>query len=392
MAGFSINESLWVCSGVRHREILYPRMEVAALQERGAKVFLFDGAEDSKGYEELVRLLRQSDVHVVLMWCRPGDMKALYPILRERKNFSIMTDDWWIVPNWFMREAEYVVHRMYNGIAVRRGYSKFVTYPPPLFVKPQTISPYAIAALALRPVALTLWPFVDIYKWFQRRGEKNRLERLLYFPYSVSPESLPLKAQEIKYDFALTGSTVGVWLMRDPFASFKYTYANLYDDRRQLMNLIAQFSEKPFKVYDWRKFPKGRPAGSWEDYLQLTQQSRYVLATGGCHNAGLPKHLEYACLGTPMIGRKLPFEYPWLDDCIFDVDLTGLTAKQMKPLLDEALARQPALHENCLKWRERLFKLYDPHSLFDMLQAQADGRPIPSDYLRRGVKQPLEAA
>jgi hypothetical protein len=384
---FSINESLWVCGGARTQEILYPRVEVAALRERGARVFLLNGAKDAGGLEELGRLARQNDRHIVLMWLRPREMMALHPILRERKNFSVVLDDWWIYPRWLTRDADYIINRMYNGVAVRLGHARLVTSPPPLISLPQTISPYGVASLLLRVPALAAWPVMDACKWLQRRSEEICPERLLYLPFSLVPESLPLTDARIEFDFSITGSVTGTWLMRDAYASFKHSFANLYFDRKRLMDLIVQFDGKPFKIYDWRRLPDPRPPQSWEDYVQLTRQSRYVVATGGLHNAGLPKHLEYACLGTPMIGRKTVFEFPWLDDCLFDVDISHLTAGQMKPLLDEAMDRQPVLRENCLRWREQLFKLHNIHALLDMLQAQADGGPIPSGYLKAGVLQ-----
>jgi hypothetical protein len=384
----SLNESLWVCGGRRTQEILYPRVETAALRERGTRVFLLNGAKDAKGLEALRQMLRQSDVHVVLMWLSPREMMSLYPILRDRKNFSVVLDDWWICPPWLTREAEYIINRMYNGIAVRLGHTKLVTVPPPLFVRHEIISPYGVGSTLLRLPALALWPFADAYKWLQRRGEQIRPDRLLYFPLSVLPESLPLKEGKINYDFALTGATTGVWLMRDAYASFKHTFANLYHDRKRLMDLIVQFDGKPFKVYDWRRFPNPHPPKSWDDYVQTTRQCRYVVATGGLHNAGLPKHLEYACLGVPMIGRKTLFEFPWLDDCMFDVDVMHLTVSQMKPLLDDAMDRYPVLRENCLKWREQIFKLHNIHTLLDILQAQIDGKPIPPGYLKVDLKNP----
>jgi hypothetical protein len=384
----SLNESLWVCGGARTQEILYPRAEIAALRERGAKVFLLNGTKDEKGLEELARLARQGDAHIVLMWLRPREMMALYPILRERKNFSVVLDDWWIYPPWITREADYIINRMYSGVAVRLGHSELVTAPPPLFSLSQTISPYGIASSLLRLPALAVWPVVDGYKSFQRRSERIQPERLLYLPFSVVSDSLPLMGEKIAFDFSITGSVTGTWLMRDPYASFKHTFANLYYDRKRLMDFIVRCDGNPFKTYDWRRLPDPRPPQSWDDYTRLTRQSRFVVATGGLHNAGLPKHLEYACLGTPMIGRKLPFEFPWLDDCLFHVDILNLeSAKQIKPVLEEAMARYPALRENCLKWREQLFKLHRPHALFDMLQAQADGRPIPSGYLRSEVNR-----
>lgn len=388
---FSINESLWVCGGARTQEILYPRVEVAALRERGARVFLLNGVKDAKGLGELGRLAQQTDLHIVLMWLRPREIMALRPILRGRKNFSVVLDDWWIYPRWVTHNANYIINRMYNGVAVRLGQSKLVTLPPPLLSLPQTISPYGVASLLLRLPALAAWPMLDACKWLQRRNEEIRPERLLYLPFSLVPESLPLKEEKIEFDFSVTGSVTGTWLMRDAYASFKHSFANLYADRKILMDLIVQFDGKPFRIYDWRRLPNPHPPKSWDDYVQLTRQSRYVVATGGLHNAALPKHLEYACLGTPMIGRQTVFEFPWLDDCMIDVDITRLTAELMKPLLDEAMDRYPVLRENCLKWREPLFKLHSIHTLLDMLQAQADGQPIPPGYLKPGTRQPRPA-
>jgi hypothetical protein len=154
---FSLNESLWVCGGARCQEILYPRVEVAALRARGAEVFLFNGQKDTRGLAELRQRLQQSDIHVVLMWLRPAEMNALRPLLRERKNFSVAIDDWWITPSWLMRDADYIINRMYNGVATRLGESELVTTEPPLFGKPQVISPYALAAAALRLPALAAW-------------------------------------------------------------------------------------------------------------------------------------------------------------------------------------------------------------------------------------------
>ena len=88
-----------------------------------------------------------------------------------------------------------------------------------------------------------------------------------------------------------------------------------------------------------------------------------------------------------MIGRSLPFECPWIDECLFPVDGMHLTPDQLKRLLHQAIERYPVLRENCLKWRDRLLELYDIHKLLDMLQAQADGKPIPPGYLKTDVKQ-----
>ena len=389
----SINESLWVCGGRRVQEAVYARVETAALRERGAQVFLLDETKSTNGIEELRRLLWQSDVHVVLMWLYPYQIKSLYPVLKERKNFSIVLDDWWFCPPWFTREAKHIIFRFYNGIAVRTGLAPFVTAEPPLLWNPDNAlsSFYGMSAALLRLPALAVWPFMDVCKWVQRQREEAHSGRLLYMPFPVIPESLPLEGEKVEYDFSLTGSTVGVWFMRDAYASFKHTFANLYCDRQRLLNLIAPFDGNAFKVYDWRRQPTGQPPKSWDDYTRITRQSRYVISTGGLHNAGLPKYLEYACLGVPMIGSKTLFDFPWLDDCLFEVDAMRLNSGNIKPLLDEAIERWPGLRENCLKWREKLFKQHNTHRLWDMLQAQADGQPIPPEYLRAGVGQTTRA-
>jgi hypothetical protein len=378
-----LNECLWVCGGVTNQAIQYPRQEMAALRERGAQVFQLQGQNDARGLDELGRRLRGSDVHVVLIWMRPHEVMSLYPILRERKNFSVVVDDWWLCPPWFSREADYILFRIYSGIPVRLGVADFVTQRPPLFLWPRdNPSVYGTQAALLRLPALVTWPLVDAWKGFDRQRETIRPERLLYFPVSVAEEAVPLRQEPLKYDFSMTGNTVGIWLMRDPFASFRHTFANLYHDRKVLMDLISRFAGKPYAIYDWRKLSPAVPPQSWDDYVRITRESRFVLATGGFHNSGLPKHLEYACLGTPMIGRPTVYEFPWLDDCMFKLEDLSLSAGRMKSLLDQALECHRVLRENCLKWREKILKLHHIHNVLDMLQAQANGEAIPPGYLK----------
>jgi hypothetical protein len=54
----------------------------------------------------------------------------------------------------------------------------------------------------------------------------------------------------------------------------------------------------------------------------------------------------------------------------------------LKPKLQEALDVYPALREKCLNWRDKLMKLYDFNTILDMAQDQADGKPIPPDYVK----------
>jgi hypothetical protein len=92
-------------------------------------------------------------------------------------------------------------------------------------------------------------------------------------------------------------------------------------------------------------------------------------------------------MGTPSIGRPLPFEYPWLEDCLFPLDLRKVEPGRVKSLLQQALDCYPKLRENCLNWRDRLMELHDVHVLFDMVQEQADGKPMRPGYLKRGSIQ-----
>ena len=382
----SLNASLWVCGETIVQWNSLARADIAALRARGADVFMLKNRHDKEGIEQLRRRLWSCDTHVVLMWLQPDEIAVIHPILRRRKNFSVVLDDWWIIPHWFIRNAEYKIFRKYNGLAVRLGHAEFVSETPPLLVRPEPLCRYSIAATLLRLPALAVSPLVDLGKWFQRRGEVVQPEKLFYFPFPVIPDAVPFKPEKIEYDFTLTSSTCGVWLMRDAYAPFKHTFANLYCDRQRLMDGIVKLEDKSFKLYDWRwRSEKGLV--TWEEYLLKNRQSRYAIATGGLQNANVPKFLEFACLGTPMIGRSLPFECPWIDECLFPVDTMHLTPDQLKPLLHQAVERYPVLRENCLKWRDRLLELYDIHKLLDMLQAQADGKPIPPGYLKTDVKQ-----
>jgi hypothetical protein len=381
-AKLELNKCLWVCGGITHQAIQYPKYEMAGVRARGGEVFVLD-LKNPRVLEELGQKLRRTDVHVILIWLRSHELKALYSLLRERKNFSMVVDDWWICPRWFSREAEYILFRIYSGIPVRLGTADFVTQPPPVLLWPGDCPAiYAVQAALLRLPVLATWPLVDVWKWFDRQRWPVRPDRLLYFPLSLSAEAVPLRNELIKYDFSLTGSTLGIWLMRDPYASFRYSFANLYNDRRVLMNLVRQFDGHPYSIYDWRKLSPSVPPGSWDEYVGLIRASKFVLSTGGLHNSGLPKNMEYACLGTPMIGRSTVYEFPWLDDCMVAMDDLSMSRDTMKVLLEQAMDRYATLRENCLSWRENILKLHEIHCLLDMLQAQADGQAIPPGYLK----------
>ncbi len=342
---------------------------------------MLKNARDQAGLQRLQSLLRQSDVHVILARLLATELTVLQPLLRERKNFSLVVDDWWCMPHWFMREAEYIIFRNYNGLAVRVGTAALVDgAQPPWLLNPFiSLCQYSLMAAALRPPAVLLSPLVNVVNAIRRSGEPIQPDRYLYFPFPIAEADVPLTDEKNEYDFANTGGLCGMWLMRDPFAPFRHTFANLYEDRWRLAQAIAQFAGNPFSFYDCRSEKRLLP---YPEYARKNRQSRYLIATGGLQNTSVPKYLEYACAGTPMIGRGLPFEYPWLADCLFSVDSMHLTPAQTKPLLHQALDRYPMMRENCLKWRDPLLKLYDLNALVDMVQGQIDGKPIPPGYLK----------
>ena len=374
-----LNECIWVYGESVYQGTPNSRAEIDALKPRGATVFKLKSHADKDGLEQLRRLVWQSDAHVILTRLHPRELMAIKPILAGRRNFSVFYDDWWIMPHWFSREAEYVVFRKYNGIAVRLGKAPWTNDSPPLLFNPfDSVTKYSFASALLRFPALAISPLVNAANHFRRPMEDTDPGRYLYLPYAIVAGDLPLKADvRYKYDFANTGSICGTWIMRDPFAPFEHTFANLYCDRLRLIQMIQTFQGNPFAVYH----NQGKYF-QWDAYVETTRQSRLVVSTGGLQDTLGPKFLEYACFGTPMIGRGVPFEAPWLDDCLFPVDIMHTTPAQLKPRLHEALERQPVLRENCLNWRDRLLKLHAPNALLDMLQAQIDGKPVPPGYLK----------
>ncbi len=199
-------------------------------------------------------------------------------------------------------------------------------------------------------------------------------------PFGVDAADVPLMSEKIQYDFANTSGTIGVWFMRDPHAPSYCSFANLYNDRQQLVSAIASFENNPFAFYDCRR--EKQYYLPWNLYVQKSQQSRFVICSGGLLGAALPKFLEYACMGIPMIGRPVPFEHPWQEEVFIPIDATTLTRRQLKALLQEALDRYPAMREKCLNLRDQLLKQYHYDALLDMAQAQVDGKPIPREYIR----------
>ena len=279
---------------------------------------MFKGGKNPEELKALRQLLWKRDDHVILSsWLKPYELAEIYPLLCDRKNFSIVADDWWQIPYWFMREANYVFFRKYHGLAVRLGHLPFVNGArPPLLLNPfpYQISKYSLLCGLLRPVALAVSPILEARNWWRRHSESFPPDRYIYLPFGVDAADVPLLNEKIKYDFGNTSGTFGLWLMRDPYAPAYYSFANLYHDRRRLVDAIATFENDPFTFYDCRR--EKNYLVPWNLYLEKTQQSRYVVVSGGLHDAALPKFLEYACMGVPMIGRAAPLSIPgWRTFC-----------------------------------------------------------------------------
>jgi hypothetical protein len=379
MSKIRLTDCLWVRSPSLSEQVLF-RPITRALEQKNCKLYSLRLKTDPGSLPKLKQLLWKTDDHVILHGLSPAELRALKPLLKERGNFSVLLVDWWQCPFWFTRNAEYVIFNLYGGIAARTRGARFCNdWKPPLFAWPERLVPYEFACAALRPAALLAQPLLDRHHERLRAADVIRPERLIYFPIPVSAEDLPFRDEKPEYDFCNTGASCGFWVIRDPYASAKYNFVNLYSDRKRLFDLILDLENRPYKVFDRRRF---RERLSWETYCGSIRRSRFAISTGGIHQASVPKYIEYACFGTPMIGSTLPYEFPWLDKCLFPIDGLRVTAEELAEKLKEAFELQPQLRQNCLELRDLLLRMYDPVRIFEMAQDQMDGRPVPPGYLR----------
>lgn len=373
--GLKVEQCLWVRSPNSEHPIFRPIS--AALQERGAETYSLRMKTDPESLPKLKEILWKTDKHVVLHGLLPGELRALKPILAQRKHFSMALIDWWTSPWWYTRHAEYLFFNLYNGIAIRNGLTNFCEgWRPPLLSPPEMMIPFHIAGSVLRAPALVAAPFREIIQRRRRELDIRDPRRFLYFPISIKTDDLPVRDDKPdEYDFSNTGSTYGIWLMRDAYAPARYDFANIYRDREVLADKIQQLG---YRHFDRR----GKARLSWEEYCRVVHRSSYALSTGGVHEASIPKYLEYVCMGTPVIGRPLPYEYPILRSCIFTADALRSPETELKRKLDEAVDVRKTLRENCFKVRDEVIRLYGSHAILDLLQSQLDGNPIPADYVQ----------
>ncbi len=374
-----IKDCLWLRSpNVECQGVFRPILR--ALDEGGCKVLRLTNHRDPSHLEAIRRELRATDRHILIHGLLDVELRALQPLFRERGNFSMVFIDWWNYRDWFTRHAEYLFFPMYNGIAVRLGQAEFAPGAPPGLVPlPEGMVPYQIISSLLRlPFALAS-AAIEIEKARQRAKAPIDRRRLIFFPFPIAELEVPLRPAAHKIDVANMGATFGTWIMRDAYAPARWNFANLYRDRQRLVNLLLRHEGNPFRIHDRRRNYRFLP---WEEMCQIIRESRLAVCTGGLHQASISKYLEYTCLGTPMIGTTLPFEFPWLDQVLFPIDGLRIAPKDVRSRTLEALEAAPKLQENCLNLRDRLLKLYNIHELLEMAQEQIDGKPIRPGYLK----------
>ena len=373
-----LSECLWLQGELTCQPLFRPILK--AFEARGVRRRVLPPHGDADGWHKLKEELRKTDRHLMLHGLQARDLKPLRELLEARKNYSILLIDWWNSPFWFTQHAEYVLFNLYGGVAARTRGARFCNdWQPPLFSLPERMVPYEFACAALRPAARLAQPFIERQFANWRANDTVRKDRLIFFPIPLQAEDLPFREEKPVYDFCNTGASCGFWIIRDPYAEPKYNFVNLYADRKRLFDLILPLEGKPYTIFDRRRFRQRLP---WETYCKSILGSRFAISTGGIHQAAVPKYVEYACFGTPMIGATVPYEFPWLDQCMFPIDGLTVTPAQLREKLKEAFELQPKLRANCLGLRDTLLRLYDPVRVFDMAQAQMDGEPVPKGYLR----------
>jgi len=377
MSKIRLADCLWVRSPNSEHALFHPITD--ALEERHCRTFSLQLKTDPESLAKLKQRVWKTDDHVILHGLLGYEFRQILPLFKERKNFSLLSIDWWNTPFWFTQNAEYALYNLYGGIAARTQGARFANdWQPPLLSYPDW-NPYGMACAALRPAAVLAQPLLNLRDRRRRATDVVRPERLIYFPIPISAKNLPFEEEAPDYDFCNAGSTGGFWVMRDPYAPAKYNFTNLYSDRKRLFNLITELEGRPYKIFDRRRFPGQLP---WDTYCSSIRRSRFAVSTGGIHQASVPKYLEYACFGTPMIGATLPYEFPWLDRCLFPIDGLRVTREELPEKLKEAFELRPKLRQNCLELRATLLRMYDPVRVFDLAQDQIDGQPIPPGYLR----------
>ena len=157
------------------------------------------------------------------------------------------------------------------------------------------------------------------------------------------------------------------------YAGLRGSTSSIVDSLEQPGGAVAAMYPEKY-IYDVGGFP--RILARWPT-ITLAAEPRFRMLF-------LALFAVFMLFGTSItiIGATLPFEYPWLDECVFPVDAMRITPRELKPQLHAALEAYPRLRANCLAAREKLLALYDAEHLLQLLQDQIDGKPMPKGYLK----------
>ena len=337
----------------------------AELQKRGVTHAIFT--------DDTFATAVKSRSHMILDGLTPREMSWVRPVMERRGNFSVLAIDWWLTPEWALRYADWEFYRNYSGIAVRHQGIEFVNrWSPPLLSIPDRWSnAYERQCALLRPLAVAAAPARSLWRYLRPRAPRRSL--MAYFPMAVDPKDFPDAPMEKKWDVANLGAVFGAWMCRNRSVGPMADFANLYDDRRRIANVLRRYD----RVYDWRR--EGRK--DWYGMAEVIRQSRLALVTGGLHRNSVGKFIETVCLGTPILGSALPHEFPWLVNCTWEVN-PNQSPEEIVDCVADGLECSESLARNCRAWKPTLMSMYSAGTLLDMLQEQVDNKPVRPGYLK----------
>src|SRR5262245_43027413 len=109
-----LDNCLWVSSpNIQEQHVFGPILR--AVERRGVKMWSLDNCSP-ESLQKFRDRVWKSDDHVIFHGMLPKELHALYPIFKERRNFSVLLVDWWTSPFWFTQNAEYIIFHNYSGV------------------------------------------------------------------------------------------------------------------------------------------------------------------------------------------------------------------------------------------------------------------------------------
>lgn len=377
MPKVDITKSIWI---LQKNILPFPSNQLLynTLTQKGILVLVYEGTN----LRELKAILLKKDNHVIFQNPLNKNLNSLKEILKRRRNFSVIYSDWWAVPlNPFIKYADYLIFHHLNALRAAKGgpQSILLRKRVPLFTLPQNYKFHEVSLTSLRIPYLPAIPIVELGRYWKRRRYNWNKKKLLYFPFAINP-NLPEFAQinntPPQYDFANLGSTSFFCRAKSYYIPAKLSFVNLYQDRLKMINGMLKAGD--FRVFDCRQ---KRVYG--EETIKIIKKSRYVISTGGFQQASILKYLEIIACGTPIIGYKIPQEFPCLDQAIYELDVLSLPQKQIKKKLREAITQYEIFKKEAPKAREKIFQLYNQEAILALLQKQYDGEQPPKEYITK---------